>query len=110
MAEYPSMWADAPEDAMFIRMSSTEPPMLVDQDVKPLGLEAAQLLFRQGCWVNAVFRAFHYTTGGDPGVGLALNTLQFVRPGKTLGGGRTDPGDILGPMHEGSELYPDDDV
>jgi hypothetical protein len=110
VADYPSMWPDAPEDAIFIRMSSLDMPVFVDAQVKPLSVEEAKLLFIPGCWVRAAFRAFHFTQGGDPGIGLALNHLQYLRPGPRFGSGRTAPGDVLSPVGDDDPLFADLDV
>jgi hypothetical protein len=109
VADYPKMWPDAPEDAIFIRANSLDMPVFVDAHVQPLGVEEAKLLFIAGCWVQVAFRAFHYTQGGDPGVGLALNCVQFVRPGPRFGSGRTAPGDVLAPIDDDA-LFADLDV
>jgi hypothetical protein len=110
VSDYPRMWADAPEDAIFIRVSSLEMPTFVDAHVKPLSIDEAKLLFLAGCWVRIAFRAFHYTQGGDPGIGLALNHLQFLRPGRRFGTGRTAPGDVLLPVDDDDPLFSDLDV
>jgi hypothetical protein len=110
VADYPRMWSDAPDGAIFIRMNSLDIPTFVDAHVESLGVDQAKLLFIAGCWVCAVFRAFHYTTGGDPGIGLALNHLQFLRPGPRLGSGRTAPGDLLTPIDDDDPLFADLDV
>jgi hypothetical protein len=110
VADYPRMWPDAPEDAIFIRMNSLDLPVMVDGHVQNLGLEEAKLLFIAGCWVCVAFRAFHYTQGGDPGIGLALNCLQFIRPGPRFGTGRTAPGDVLAPIDDDDPLFADLDV
>jgi hypothetical protein len=110
VADYPRMWPEAPEDAIFIRMNSLDMPTFVDAHVQPLGIEEAKLLFIAGCWVCAAFQAFHYTTGGDPGIGLALNHLQFLRPGPRFGTGRTAPGDVLSPIDDDDPLFSDLDV
>jgi hypothetical protein len=110
VADYPRMWPDAPEDAIFIRMNSLDMPTFVDAQVESLSVDQAKLFFIAGCWVCAVFRAFHYTTGGDPGIGLALNHLQFLRPGPRLGTGRTAPGDMLRPFDDDDPLFADLDV
>jgi hypothetical protein len=110
VADYPRMWADAPEGAIFVRMNSLDMPVFVDAHVQTLGVEQAKLLFVAGCWVCAAFRAFHYTTGGDPGIGLALNSLQFIKPGPRLGVGRAAPGDIFAPIDDDDPLFADLDV
>jgi hypothetical protein len=110
-ADYPKMWPDAPEGAIFVRMSSMDPPVFVDAHVQPLGTEEAKLLFVTGCWVKAAFRAYHYVpVGADPGVSLALNCLQFIRPGPRFGAGRTAPGDLLTPIDDDDPLFSDLDV
>jgi hypothetical protein len=108
--DYPRMWSDAPEDAIFIRMNSLDMPTFVDAHVQTLGVEEAKLLFLAGCYVCAAFRAFHYTTGGDPGIGLAFNHLQFLRPGPRLGAGRTAPDDVLTPIDDDDPLFSDLEV
>ena len=110
VADYPRMWPDAPEDAIFVRTSSLDMPVFVDAHVKLLSVDEAKLLFVAGCWVRVAFRAFHFTQGGDPGVGLALNHLQFLRPGPRLGAGRTAPGDVLTPVDDDDPLFADLDV
>jgi hypothetical protein len=110
VADYPKMWPSAPEDAIFIRANSLDMPTFVDAHVRPLGTEEAKLLFVAGCWVRVAFRGFHYTEGGDPGVGLALNHLQFLRPGPRFGAARTAPGDVLAPVDDDDPLFADLDV
>jgi hypothetical protein len=110
VADYPLMWPEAPDDAVFVRLSSLDMPTFVDAQVQPLSIDEAKLLFIAGCWVCAAFRAFHYTTGGDPGIGLALNHLQFLRPGARFGSGRTAPGDVLSPIDDDDPLFSDLDV
>jgi hypothetical protein len=107
VADYPKMWPDAPEDAIFIRASSLDLPVFVNAQVQPLSLEEAKLLFIPGCWVRVAFRTFYFTQGGDPGISLALNHLQFLRPGKRFGSGRTAPGDMLGPVDDDDPLFAD---
>jgi Protein of unknown function (DUF2815) len=110
VADYPRMWPDAPEGAIFIRANSLDMPVFVDAHVQTLGVEEAKLLFVAGCWVRVAFRAFHYTQGGDPGIGLALNCVQFIRPGQRFGAGRTAPGDVLAPVDDDDPLFADLDV
>lgn len=110
VADYPKMWPDAPEGAIFFRTNSLEMPVFVDAHVQPLSVEEAKLLFVAGCWVRVAFRAFHYTQGGDPGVGLGLNHLQFLRPGSRFGAGRTAPGDVLTAVDDDDPLFADLDV
>lgn len=96
--QYPRMWADAPPDAIFVRLSSLERPSLVDADMQPLSEAQAKMLFITGCWVRASFGAFCYSTGGDPGVSLGLNHIQYLRPGKNFGTGRGPATDLLDPV------------
>jgi hypothetical protein len=110
VADYPRMMPDAPEGAIFIRMNSLDMPTFVDAHVESLSIDQAKLLFISGAYVCAAFRAFHYTTGGDPGIGLAMNHLQFLRPGPRLGAGRTAPGDVLTPRDDDDPLFSDLDV
>lgn len=93
--QYPRMWPEAPDDAIFVRLTSLEPPTLVDHDMQPLSVEQAKLLLVTGCWVRASFNAFHYTQGGDPGISLGLNHIQYLRPGKKFGSGRGPASDLL---------------
>jgi hypothetical protein len=110
VADYSKMWPDAPDDAIFIRTSSLDMPGFFDAQVKPLSVEEARLLFIPGCWVRVAFRAFHFTEGGDPGIGLALNHLQYLRPGPRFGTGRTAPGDVFSPFDDDDPLFADLDV
>jgi hypothetical protein len=110
VADYPKMWPDAPEGAIFIRTNSSDMPVFVDAQVQPLTIEQAKLLFTAGCWVRVAFNAFHYTQGGDPGIGLGLNHLQFLRPGERFGGARTAPGEVLTPVDDDDPLFADLDV
>jgi hypothetical protein len=110
VADYPKMWPDAPEGAIFVRANSVDMPVFVDAHVQPLDVEQAKLLFIAGCWVRIGFRAFHYVQGGDPGIGLALNCVQFIRPGPRFGAGRTAPGELLAPIDDDDPLFADLDV
>jgi hypothetical protein len=94
VASYPKMWPDCPDkDAIFIRANSYDPPLLVDQDGQALSPENAKLLIKSGAIVRILFRAYHYEKGGDPGIGLGLNAVQYLRPGFRLG--RYVPTDAL---------------
>jgi len=86
LADYPKMWPDCPhKGAIFIRASSYDQPVMVDQDAQPLSPENAKLLIKSGAIVRILFRAYHYETGGHPGIGLGLNAVQYLRPGYRLG-------------------------
>jgi hypothetical protein len=110
VADYPKMWPDAPEDAIFLRAASLDMPVFVDSNVQTLSVDEAKLLFIAGCWVRMAFRAFHQDKYGDPRISLALNCLQFIRPGPRLGVGRTAPGDLLSSIDDDDPLFADLDV
>jgi hypothetical protein len=85
LSDYPKTWPDCPNsDAIFVRLGSYDPPLLVDQDAQALSPESAKLLIKSGSIVRVLYRAYHYDQG-DPGIGLGLNCVQFLRPGYRLG-------------------------
>jgi hypothetical protein len=110
VADYPKMWPDAPEGAIFFRTGSTDMPAFVDAQVQPLSIEEAKLLFIAGCWVRVAFRAHHQDKYGDARISLMLNCVQFIRPGPRFGTGRTAPGDVLAPIDDDDPLFADLDV
>jgi Protein of unknown function (DUF2815) len=105
--EYPKMWPDAPEDAIFIRMSSFEQPFFYDSEGQRLSPEHAKLVLVAGAWVRCLFRAFHYEKGGDPGIGLGLNAVQYLRPAPRFGRAAV----ATDALHESTdELFADLDI
>lgn len=86
VADYPKMWPGCPDDeALFVRLGSVQPPLLVDADGEALTPDAARLVIRSGALVHAMFRSFHYETGGDPGISLGLSAIKYARPGYKMG-------------------------
>jgi hypothetical protein len=111
VADYPKMWPGAPEDAIYIRASSSDMPVFVDGHVQPLSVDEAKLLFIAGCWVCIAFHAFHYAPDDTPpGIALGLDCVQFIRPGPRFGAARTAPGDVLAPINDDDPLFSDFDV
>lgn len=84
--DYPKMWPSCPDDdALFVRIGSIQQPLLVDADGEALTPDAAKLVIRSGALVHVMFRAFHYETGGDPGISLGLSAIKYARPGYKMG-------------------------
>lgn len=72
---------------VFVNMTSSQKPGLVDADVQTI-IEEAQ--FYSGCYAVASYNAFAYDTAGNVGVAFGLNNIQKTRDGEPLGG-RTRP-------------------
>jgi hypothetical protein len=108
VADFPRLWPECPHPgAIFVRLSSLEQPRLLDQDGQPVSAEVAKALFRSGVAVKALFRGYPLRRG-DAGVGLALNVVQYVRPGVRLG--RFVDTDLLKGGEGGDDLFSDLDI
>jgi hypothetical protein len=80
---------------------NTKPaPIVVDKNPKIVITEESK--FYSGCWAKCNFNAFAYDKGGNAGVTLYINALQFCRDGDRFGG-RPSPETAF-------EAIPEDDV
>lgn len=59
-------------------------PQLVDENVRPVSVQAAREKFYPGCKVIANVNAFSYTGKGNQGVSVGFNALQWVGHGEKL--------------------------
>jgi len=76
---------DGFEGCMYFSARSTKtPPLVINQKREPLA-ENSGILF-SGCYVNASFDLFGYTTG-QIGVGAQLRGVQFVADGDAFAAG-----------------------
>jgi hypothetical protein len=85
-------------DAMYINVTSTTRPGIVDENVQPI-IDESKIY--PGCYVRAEIRAFTYDNQGK-GVSFGLNNLQFVKDGEPLGN-RRRPEDVFGAVGGGAE-------
>jgi hypothetical protein len=108
VADYPTMMADPPAGAVFVRASSNEAPGFVDAQNVPLTATEARAMLYSGWVVNVALRAFAYDQIGGQGIGLGLHNLQLVRPGKRLGPGRQAAQSEFGPVAD-EDLEGDDE-
>jgi len=75
-------------------------PVIVDKNPKAVITEESK--FYSGCWAKCNFNAFAYDKGGNAGVTLYINALQFCKDGERFGG-RPDP-------EKAFEAIPDDEA
>ena len=75
-------------------------PVIVNKNPKIVITEESK--FYSGCWAKCNFNAFAYDKGGNAGVTLYINALQFCKDGDRFGG-RMDP-------EKAFEAIPEDDV
>lgn len=75
-------------------------PVIVDKNPKVVISEESK--FYSGCWAKCNFNAFAYDKGGNAGVTLYINALQFCKDGDRFGG-RPDP-------EKAFEAIPEDEV
>jgi len=86
------------EDSVFINVTSTSRPGIVDQNVQPI-IDESRIY--PGCFVRAEVRAFTYDNESK-GVSFGLNNIQFVRDGDPLGN-RKRAEDVFGAVGGGAE-------
>jgi hypothetical protein len=86
-------------DAIFINLTSTEPPSMVDEMVRPI---MSRDTIYAGCFAQAQVYAHAYDTKGNKGVTFFVNALQKTGDGEKLGSGRADAKTIFKPIKGGA--------
>ena len=69
--------------AFFVRLKSEKRPGVVDINRQEI-LEESK--FYAGCWARAHINAYAYDKGGNTGIALNLNHVQFMRDGDPFSG------------------------
>jgi len=96
-------------DAVFVTFKSPEldtkgnkkpAPVIVGKNPKDVIVEESK--FYAGCWAKCNFNAFAYDKGGNTGVTLYINALQFVGDAEPFGG-RPNPESAF-------EAIPEDEI
>jgi hypothetical protein len=86
-------------DAIFVNLTSVEPPSVVDEAVRPV---LSRDVIYAGCYAQAQVYAHAYDTKGNQGVTLFVNAVQKTGDGEKLGSTRTDPKTIFKPIKGGA--------
>lgn len=68
---------------MYMSISSTNKPGLVDQDVNDI-MDSTEIY--SGCYARVSMNAFAYSNSGNKGVSFGLNHVQKLADGEFLGG------------------------
>lgn len=96
---------DITEAWSFVRVSSLDPPAVVDANVQEIGAGDLRRECYSGRWAHVSCNAYAYERQTGSGVTLGLNSVQLLRHDKRLGAGRPRPEEDFDP----EPLDPDND-